>query len=36
MMECGAQVLSRENLGDELADLPALTSRLTEAVAAVI
>jgi DNA processing protein len=36
MMEYGAQVLSRENLEDELADLPALTSRHTEAIAAVI
>jgi len=36
MMEYGAQVLSRENLEDELAELPALTSRHTEAIAAVI
>lgn len=36
MIAYGAQVLSRENLEDELADLPALTSCPTEAIAAVL
>jgi DNA processing protein len=36
MIKYGAQVLSRENLEDELADLPALTSRHGEAMAAII
>ncbi|MBS0380679.1 MAG: DNA-protecting protein DprA [Proteobacteria bacterium] len=36
MLEYGAQVLTRENLEDELADLPEVTARHTDAIAAII
>jgi len=32
MIKYGAQVLTRENLGEELADLPSLASRKTDAI----